>query len=140
MVLDISLFQCNIKTSIHDQESMFHSISSMFLFRWWRSFDPIYSGYISQLVRFARNNVSDINESNLVKLLHQGYRFHKLLKPFTKLYDKYKDIVCMYNSTCRDLIKKGISHPCWYGDIYNKPKKCKSDTSNLQIPWKILFV
>ena len=36
-----------------------------------------------------------------------------------------------YNSTCRDLIKKGISHPCFYGDIINKVKKFKPDTSTL---------
>jgi len=34
-------------------------------------------------------------------------------------------------STCRDLIKKGISHPCFYGDIINKAKKFKPDTSKL---------
>ena len=36
-----------------------------------------------------------------------------------------------YNSTCRDPIKKGISHPCFYGDIINKAKKLKPDTSTL---------
>ena len=46
---------------------------------------PSYSVYISQLVRFARvcNNVLDFNERNLCiteKVLHQGFRYHKLVK------------------------------------------------------------
>ena len=44
---------------------------------------PSYGVFISQLVRFARvcNNVLDFNERNLCiteKLLHQGFRYHKL--------------------------------------------------------------
>ena len=37
----------------------------------------------------------------------------------------------MQRSTCRGLIKKGISHPCSYGDVINKAKKFKADTSKL---------
>jgi hypothetical protein len=32
-----------------------------------------------------------------------------------------------YNSTCRDLIKKGISHPCFYGDIIKVPQRMNYD-------------
>jgi hypothetical protein len=42
------------------------------------------------------NNVSDFNDRNLVikkNKLHHGYRFHKLLKPFTKYYYRYNDLV-----------------------------------------------
>ena len=51
--------------------------------------------YISQLVRFARvcSNVSDFNERNLFitdKLLHQGFRYHKLVKTFTQFYYRYR--------------------------------------------------
>jgi len=49
---------------------------------------------------------------------------------FTKLYYHYTDLVYKYNSKCRDLFKKGLSHPCFHGDVINKAKKLKSDTSN----------
>ena len=46
-----------------------------------------YVVYISQLIRFARvsNHVTDFNARNKCltnKLLQQGYRYHKLRKPF----------------------------------------------------------
>ena len=46
---------------------------------------PFYDVYISQLIRFARvcSNVDDFNNGNLflsVKLLKQGYRYHKIRK------------------------------------------------------------
>ena len=46
-----------------------------------------YGVYISQLFRFARvcNHVADFNARNkclTAKLLQQGYRYHKLQKPF----------------------------------------------------------
>ena len=48
-----------------------------------------YGVYISQLIRFARasSNVSDFNcrsKALTAKLLRQGYRYHKLLKTFSK--------------------------------------------------------
>ena len=95
--------------------------------------DPLassYSIYISRFVRFTCtcNIVSDFKNPNLVmteKLLHQGYRFHKLYKTFTKFY---------YSFTCRDMIKEGISL------ITNKSKKLKSDTSKLVKSLKNLIV
>ena len=50
-----------------------------------------YGVYISQLIRFARgcSNVNDFSERNVLltnRLLHQGYRFHKLRKTFSKFY------------------------------------------------------
>ena len=52
---------------------------------------PSYEIYISQLVRYTRvcSDVSDFNERNLCiteKLLHQGYRYHKLHKTFTNFF------------------------------------------------------
>ena len=44
-------------------------------------------------------------------LSHQGHRFHQLLKTFTNCVYRYK-----YNSTFRDLTKKGISLS-YYGDV-----------------------
>ena len=57
-----------------------------------------------------------------------------------KMYYRYlKDIVFEYNSTCRDLIKKGISHPMFYGNVIDKSLKFKSDTSELAKPLKNLI-
>lgn len=100
---------------------------------------PSYGVYISQLVRFARvcNNVSDFNERNLFisgKLLHQGFRYHKLVKTFTKFYYRYEDLVFKYNTTCKHLIKAGISHPEFYGNVLYKAKKCLSSPNKLIKP------
>ena len=51
-----------------------------------------YGVYISQLIRFARASsyVADFNTCNKLltqKLLKQGYRYHKLCKPFLNLID-----------------------------------------------------
>ena len=50
-----------------------------------------YGVYISQLIRFASvcNHVADFNARNnslTVKLLQQGYRYHKLRNTFSKFY------------------------------------------------------
>ena len=52
-----------------------------------------YGIYISQLHRFAvSNHVTDFNARNKIltgKLLHQGYRYHKLRKAFPKFYRRH---------------------------------------------------
>ena len=83
------------------------------------------------------NNVGDFNERNLFisgKLLHQGFRYHKLVKTFTKFYYRYKDLVFKYNATCKHLIKAGISHPEFYGNVLYKAKKCLSSPNKLIKP------
>ena len=57
-----------------------------------------YGVYISQLIRFARASsyVADFNSRNKLltqKLLKQGYRYHKLRKPFSKFYRRYYDLI-----------------------------------------------
>ena len=57
-----------------------------------------YGVYISQLIRFARvsSHVDDFNTRNkvlTVKLLRQGYRYHKLRKAFSKFYRRHFNIV-----------------------------------------------
>ena len=57
-----------------------------------------YGVYISQLIRFARaySNVSDFscrNKALTAKLLKQGYRYHKLLKAFSKFYRRHSELV-----------------------------------------------
>ena len=61
-----------------------------------------YGVYISQLIRFARvcNHVVDFNPRNkclTAKLLNQGYRYHKLRKPFSKFYRRHYDLISKSN-------------------------------------------
>ena len=63
---------------------------------------PSYGVYIFQLIRFARvcSNVDDFNNSNLfltAKLLKRGYRYHKILKAFSKFYHKHSEFIVKYN-------------------------------------------
>ena len=137
--LDITIDKGNLTTKIYDKRDDFSFPIVNFPF-----LDgdvplaPSYGVYISQLVRFARvcSNVADFNERNLYlteKLLHQGYRYHKLHKTFTKFYYRYLDLLRKFGCTCRNLIKLGISHPVFYGNIVYKAhkfKKCPSDLKN----------
>ena len=115
--LDIYIINGNLNTKIYDKRDdfSFPIVNYPFL-DGDVSLSPSCGVYISQLVRFVRvcNNVLDFNERNLCitkKLLHQGFRYHKLVKTFTKFYHRYKDIIRKYSSTYRLLIRSGISHP-----------------------------
>ena len=60
-----------------------------------------YGVYTSQLIRFARASsyVADFNTRNKLltqKLLKQGYRYHKLLKTFSKFYRRYYDLISKF--------------------------------------------
>ena len=77
---------------------------------------PSYGVYISQLIRFARvcSNVDDFNDRNLfltAKLLKQGYRYHKILKAFSKFYYRHFELIVKYNILLKALLQKGISEP-----------------------------
>ena len=61
---------------------------------------PSYGVYISQLIRFARvcSHVEDFNNRNLfltAKLLKQGYRYHKIRKPFSKFYHRHSELIVL---------------------------------------------
>ncbi len=89
-----------------------------------------YGVYISQLMRYARasSNVEDFNDRNRVitsKLLQQGYRFHKLRKTFSKFYNRNSDLVLKYNCNMKTLLRSGITHPQFYGDVIYKLRKIK---------------
>jgi len=106
--------------------------------------NPSYGVYTSQLVRFARvcNNVLDFNERNTFiteKLLHQGYRYHRLVKTFTKFYYKYRDLISKYNVTCNNLVKNGISHPDFYGNVIYKARKSIHTPLSLVRPMNTLI-
>ena len=90
-----------------------------------------YGVYISQLIRFARlsslsSHVDDFNTRNKVltaTLLRQGYRYHKLRKPFSKFYRRHFDIVSKYNVGLKTLLLQGLSEPEFYGDLVYKFRK-----------------
>ena len=57
--------------------------------------------YISQLSQCPRipGHVSDFNARNkilIAKLLHQGFRYHKLRKPFSKFYRRHYELVSKF--------------------------------------------
>ena len=89
-----------------------------------------YGVYISQLIRFARvsSHVADFNARNkslTAKLLQQGYRYHKLLKTFSKFYRWHYELVSKFNVGLKALLHQGLSEPEFYGDLVYKFKKKK---------------
>ena len=80
-----------------------------------------YGVYISQLIRFARvsSQVTDFNARNkvlTVKLLHQGYRYHKLRKTFSKFYCRYY-LVSKFRVGLKTPWQQSLSEPDFYGDF-----------------------
>ena len=49
-----------------------------------------------------------------IKLLRQGYRYHKLRKAFSKFYRRHFDIVSKYNVGLKTLLLQGLSEPEFY--------------------------
>ena len=89
---------------------------------------PSYGMYISQLIRFARvcSHVKDFNAHNeclTVKLLKQGYWYHKLRKAFYKFYHRHYELISKFNVGFKSLLTLGLSEPELYGDLVYKFKK-----------------
>ena len=87
-----------------------------------------YGVYISQLIRFARScsHVTDFNARNKIltgKLLHQGYRYYKLRKAFSKFYRRHYELVSKFNVGLKFLLQKGLSEQEFYGDPVYKLRK-----------------
>ena len=94
---------------------------------------PSYGVYISQLIRFARvcSHVDDFNTRNkclTVKLLKQGYRYHKLRKAFSKFYRRHYELISKFNVGLKSLLHQGLSEPEFYGDLVYKFKKNRGMT------------
>ena len=135
LILDITINQGKLNTKVYD---IFHIVNFPHL-DGEVPLAPSYGVYISQLVRYARvcSDVSDFNDRNLClteKLLHQGFRYHKLIKTFSKFYYRYVDLLRKFGSTCMALIQQGISHPNFYGNIVYKAHKFKNCPSQLVDP------
>ena len=87
-----------------------------------------YGVYISQLIRFAKasNYVADFNTGNKLlpqKLLKQGYRYHKLLKTFSKFYRRYYNLISKFQVGLISLLRQGLLEPDFFGDLLYKLKK-----------------
>ena len=89
---------------------------------------PSYGAYISQLIRFARasSHATDFNNCNkflTVKLLKQGFQYHKLRKIFFKFYRRHFELIENYHVSLKKLRQQGICNPEFYGDSVYKFKK-----------------
>ena len=84
-----------------------------------------YDVYISQLIRFARvsSHVDGSHTRNKVltaKLLKQGYRYHKLLQAFSKLYWRHLELVSKHNVGSKTALLQCLSELEFYSDlVYN---------------------
>ena len=111
--LHLSISGGFVKIKIYDKEDDFDYVNFPFL-----DGDvprlTSYGVYISQLIRFARvsshiNNFNTRNENLTTKLLRQGYRYHKLLKAFSKFYRRHFDILSKYNVGLKTLLLQDLS-------------------------------
>ena len=89
---------------------------------------PSYGVNISQLIRFTRvsSHVTDFNALNKIltgKFLHQGYRYHKLQKTFSKFYRRHYELVSKFKVGIKFLLQQGLSEPEFYGDLVYKLRK-----------------
>ena len=94
---------------------------------------PSYGVYISQRIRFAQvcSHVDDFNTRNkclTVKLLKQGYRYHKLRKAFSKFYRRHYELISKFNVGLKSPLHQGLSEPEFYGDLVYKFKKIRGMT------------
>ena len=91
----------------------------------------------TQNIRFdkATSHGADFKTRNnllIQKLLKQGYRYHKLLKTFSKFYRHY--------FVLKSLLRQGLSKPEFYGDLVYKLKKIVgSNNFSAQFPILKIF-
>ena len=63
------------------------------------------------------------NKSLTAKLLQQGYRYHKLRKPFSRFYRRHYELVSKFNVGLKTLLHQSLSEPKFYGDLIYKFKR-----------------
>ena len=72
------------------------------------------------------SHLTDFNARNKIltgKLLHQGCRYHKLQKTFSKFYRRHYELVSKFNDGLKSLLQQGILEPEFYGDLVYKLRK-----------------
>ena len=93
-----------------------------------------YGVNISHFIRDARtsSHVTDLDARNTIltgKLLHQGHRYHKLRKSFSKFYRRHYELVSKFKGGLKSLLQQGLSEPELYGDLVYKLRKNVSRTN-----------
>ena len=58
-----------------------------------------------------------------MKLLKQGYRYHKLRKVFSKFFRRYYDLITKFQVELKSLLRQGLSEPKFNCDLVYKLKK-----------------
>ena len=53
-----------------------------------------------------------------IKLLQQGYRYHKLRKSFSEFYRRHFELISKYNVGLKTLLGEGLSEPEFYGALF----------------------
>ena len=81
-----------------------------------------------QIIRFAResSHVTDFNARYKIltgKILHQGYRHHKLQRLFLNFI---ADITNGFQNSIKSLLQHGLSEPKLYGDLVYKLRQIVS--------------
>ena len=74
--------------------------------------------------------MTDFNARNKFltgKLLHQGYRYHKLRKTFSKFYRRHYKLISKFKVGLKSLLQQGLSETEFYGDLVNKLKEIVSN-------------
>ena len=70
--------------------------------------------------------VADLNTRKKLltqELLNQGYRYHKLLKTFSKFYRRYYDLISKFQVGLKSLLHQGLSETEFYGELLYRLKK-----------------
>ena len=120
----------NYLTFIHFLYILFF-ISVIMYNPWWVFFS---SDILYIISKRTSDSFSERNLCTTEKLLHQGFRYHTLVKTFTKFYHRYKEIIRKYNSTCKHLIQSGILYPIFYVSILYKSQKCQYSPQKITKP------
>ena len=63
------------------------------------------------------------NKLLTLKILKQGYRYHKLPETFSKFYRRYYNLISKFQVGHKSLLRHGLSEPEFYGDLVYKLMK-----------------
>ena len=63
------------------------------------------------------------NVDNFNNRLKQCYRYHKILKAFSKFYHRLSELIVKFTIELKTLLQQGISEPIFYGDLSYKLKR-----------------
>ena len=129
---------CNRLHARLSTQSWLETLLSSLIARWWVRLQ-------TQNIRFdkATSHGADFKTRNnlfIQKLLKQGYRYHKLLKTFSKFYRHYFVLISKQKVGHKSLLCQGLSEPEFYGDLVYKLKKIVgSNNFSAQFPILKIF-